>query len=619
MRSCGVGTLGFDPAVSIAESAHPPHPASVFVNLLDDDANVDVGVARGRSLFSTLGDGLGGFTPLEPIRVGPAAHLVDVASGDFDGDGINDAVLADALRRRSVLTVGGTPSGRLAGPRRAVFLGGRQGPHGAVAGDWDDDGRADIATANKQARGITVLTRSDSADGDEWEREQVPLGFWPTDLAVADVDGDAAPDLVAGSARGSLAILLNRDGRFGDAVERVSMHPQRWWGPGASIDAVDLNRDGATDLVSLRTDGRLSVRLAERPALSGDDQGRGTSFQEPLETELDCSSGRRSSPRWSWKSLWGWPPRVGACRFTAIAMGDVDLDGILDLVATAPRASHDVLIRFGRGDGSFGDGFALRTPRGLGEDLRLADVNGDGRLDPVVGASDGAAFALPSRCACRAPFAGPSCLACRGDACPAGGDVLARQLTVGPPEIVRLGAELVGASLEEPRDLRRAATTAQRMAALTLESDAVVVAMPLRDRDEVIDSRGAVIPTTVTTFEAQEILKGAVRGIFEVSQEGGSFVSGEREDSANHVPFPSADDLAICPGAQGASASSATSPYWLLFLRAGRVLFSLVGDLTEPALQVESSADGFVLRERTSGLVLPVQTLAALPDRRPAR
>ena len=143
-RSCGVGTLAFDTAVEIAPPVHPPRAAHVFVNLLDEDDNVDVGFARGRKLFSALGDGQGGFDLLTPISFRLPSYLtsnarraraafVDADSGDLDGDGLNDAVLVDALLKRAVRTVQGESSGRLAGRRRAVFLGGGKGPRGLPA------------------------------------------------------------------------------------------------------------------------------------------------------------------------------------------------------------------------------------------------------------------------------------------------------------------------------------------------------------------------------------------------------------------------------------------------------------------------------------------------------
>jgi hypothetical protein len=618
-----VGTLAYGESVAIAEATRPPRPARVFVNLLDADAHPDVGVARGATLFSALGDGAGGFGRLAPIRTGHPSRILDADTGDFDGDGINDAVLADLLRKRSVLTVSGTPSGRLAGRRRAVFLGDGRGPRGAVVADWNGDLVDDIATANRHAPTLTVLTATESGS---WERQSIALPFQPADLVAADVDGDTRTDLVAASARGTLVILRNREGRFAGPPLRVPMHRTRWWGRGTSIDVADLNRDGAADLVSLRSDGALAVRLATPPNLAGPDDPDTLSFEPPLESTLSCGGrGKGESHRDPWGRLaaWfgGW--RGGSCRFVGLAVGDVDLDGTNDLVAAAPHAAADLRVLFGRGDGAFEPGFALRTPGAQASDLRLADVNGDGRLDPVVGAENGAAFALPSRCACRAPFEGPTCDACNGPGCPVGGDPLARQQAVGPPLIVPLGADLVGASLEEPRDRTRAALVAQRLAALTLESDAVVVATPLRDRQEEFLSGRSRVATTVTTFEVQEVLKGAVRGVVEVSQEGGSLVSGERQDSGNQFPFPNADDLAICPGAAGASAAASgpapTSLYWLLFLREGPVSHSLLGNLSLPALPVRPEEGQFVLPDRESGLLLPVGELAGLPDGRRVR
>ena len=68
-----------------------------------------------------------------------------------------------------------------------------------------------------------------------------------------------------------------------------------------------------------------------------------------------------------------------------VALGDLDLDGHLDLAA-AEHDSHDIRVFLGRGDGSFGRApgspfAALTAGQPHNHGLAFADVNGDGRLD----------------------------------------------------------------------------------------------------------------------------------------------------------------------------------------------------------------------------------------------
>ena len=247
-----------------------------------------------------------------------------------------------------------------------------------------------------------------------------------------------------------------------------------------------------------------------------------------------------------------------ACRYAALALGDLDRDGLRDVVAGA----RDVQVFFGIGDGTFARGATLSTPGFQAGDLRLAELNGDRRPDVVVGASDGSVSVIPTACRCRAPFSGPVCETCERDpTCPGGA---AEQLAVGPAAIVPLGAQLAARSLTPPADARSAARFAQQLAALGLESDVVVVAQPLRDRNELFPNGDSSVPFTITSFAVERVLIGP-GGLqeFEIAQEGGA-VGDLVVENPNAVPFPNVDDLAICPEASEAG----TSVHWLLFLTA---------------------------------------------------
>src|SRR5579871_3116708 len=78
-----------------------------------------------------------------------------------------------------------------------------------------------------------------------------------------------------------------------------------------------------------------------------------------------------------------------------IGAGDFNGDGITDLVdATSPDGNdagqHLLVVRLGRADGTF---TSVASRNVIGSDpraLAVADFNGDGRLDVIVGDGDGA-------------------------------------------------------------------------------------------------------------------------------------------------------------------------------------------------------------------------------------
>ena len=70
----------------------------------------------------------------------------------------------------------------------------------------------------------------------------------------------------------------------------------------------------------------------------------------------------------------------------SLAIGDIDGDGQLD-AAVANRLSHDVMIFFGLGDGTFEEGYGVTVGRTPFE-VRLADLDADGDLDLITADRD---------------------------------------------------------------------------------------------------------------------------------------------------------------------------------------------------------------------------------------
>jgi hypothetical protein len=178
-------------------------------------------------------------------------------------------------------------------------------------------------------------------------------------MAPGDVNGDGRLDLIVVHAdpktgAGTTTALLGRgDGTFaaGKAFP-VCNTPE-------SVALGDVNGDGRLDL-AIACDGWT---------------GAGQSGKSEVSVLLGEGDGT-FAPRGGYlgDSWYG---------IASVALGDLNSDGKLDLVATDAFTISNVKVLLGRGDGTFGDPVEYATPWG-GDSLALVDVNGDGKPDAVV-------------------------------------------------------------------------------------------------------------------------------------------------------------------------------------------------------------------------------------------
>lgn len=237
-----------------------------------------------------------------PTRFSTGAIPVDVAQRSHEAGG--SELLVTSLLGLTSSRYRAAPEGFHA--LDAVYAG--QSPHAGGYGDFDGDGKSDVAIANADAGRVSVLF------GDERE-EPIQAHFVATDrtphsLATGDLDGDGYPELlVLNAVDGTLSVAKNERGVLGDSQRQVLA--KRAY----AIRAADLDGDGhleGTFVVERDTDAAITVTFGEGGKL----------FERAA-----------------------FPPVVIGKKARDLLLRDFDGDGRVDLLAADPARDRIVFVR----------------------------------------------------------------------------------------------------------------------------------------------------------------------------------------------------------------------------------------------------------------------------------
>jgi len=174
-----------------------------------------------------------------------------ITLGDFDGDGhIDIATGSNVMDRRDLVTL--WRANGVAAPLALDFSGLHQYVQAVVAGDFDNDGKDDLAVAYLSLENETWYSALDlfySRAGGKWERHGLlkePTRDGPLTLASGHLLNKDERDLVALTARGeTLVFLSDGHGLVKNAVPLPSYGCR-----GSHVALADLDGDGRDEIVA---------------------------------------------------------------------------------------------------------------------------------------------------------------------------------------------------------------------------------------------------------------------------------------------------------------------------------------------------------------------------------
>jgi len=216
----GTGTGSFGTATNFSVGSGP---FSVTVGDFNGDGKSDLAVANRNSnnVSVLLGTGTGSFGPATNFTVGSGPFSVTV--GDFNGDGKSDlAVANNSSNNVSVLLGTGTGS---FGPATNFSVG--NSPCSVTVGDFNGDGKSDLAVANNSSNNNdNVSVRLGTGTGSFGPATNFTVGSGPFSVTVGNFNGDGKSDLaVASRLTNNVSVLLNADPTATVTITDVSQPP----------------------------------------------------------------------------------------------------------------------------------------------------------------------------------------------------------------------------------------------------------------------------------------------------------------------------------------------------------------------------------------------------------
>jgi hypothetical protein len=313
-------------------------------------------------------------------------YPIDVSIGDLDGDGKPDLVVANydigSSGNSSISILRNTASSGIINSSSfasKVDLITTSIPAGTAIGDLDGDGKPDLAVANYGGTTISIFHNTSSSgsitSSSFASKVDFTVGNAPFGLSIGDLDGDGKPDLVvSNSAADNISVLRNT--ASSGSINSSSFASKVDFTTGSSsfsnpyfMTIGDLDGDNKPDLVVANFQD-FNFSVFRNTASSGSI----TSSSFASRVNFDVGS-----------SIYG------------VSIGDLDGDGKPDLVAPSLGGYFSVFRNTASSGSITNSSFANRvdiTRSAQSADIKIGDLDGDGKPDLVAGDQAGFSIAV---------------------------------------------------------------------------------------------------------------------------------------------------------------------------------------------------------------------------------
>jgi hypothetical protein len=400
--ACTVGPIASGATQAVTLTGSASEPGDLYVTAVVEGASVtpvdpndgNNAAAASSSVAETIVT-----TPAQAIALSASA----ADAGDVNGDGFADLVLVargeppalllnieePAALDAALVTAGDQRRGLASVP---LSFGAEAASHAVAVADFDNDQALDAVVANGPSVSSTVFR----GDGNGVMTELATLGSAARDdraVAVADLNGDGYVDIVVASANGN-TLYLNQNGTAFTAAAL----PARGGAGAAAVVLADVVGSTLADVIFVYGNGPVvrhenlgggtfgaAVTIDTGPAAaaaSADFNGDGRA-DLVLARATAGPTGLPSNPVYLNDGVGSFiaAAALGATATTAVLTGDVDGDGVSDIVAINAGGAHALFL--GDGNGNFTRHSRLLVSRGASGGA-IAPIGRGQRADVVL-------------------------------------------------------------------------------------------------------------------------------------------------------------------------------------------------------------------------------------------